>query len=398
MVRTIFQPAQAARASTLLVLAVLFAPCERVSRSQTLAAQQAPAHRPAGMAPGAGSLVVLSTVSSEALLVDPIANRVLARLPTGPEPGDFALSADGRFAYVTSFGWEPLPRDRAAAAPAQEGTGTPPAQRGVTVIDLHERRIHSIFQPGDYRQLGAVAAGEHGRLLWVSTEAENGVVELDASTGEVRMLWRTGGRGAADIAVSDDENLIFTANAETGNVTVIDRMTIVSSRVATGSRPGGLAVAPTGRELWVVNSGDNTISVVGDFRRPRELRRFPSGGLEPVGIVFHETRREAWIAHRESRTIAVLAMATGEMVAEIVLPGEPLDIVFSPDETRAYVSTPTGRSLFTIDVASRRVEDAHAVDSMDGGSIDGAIRDGAIRDGMAPSATAEGRFRGSGGA
>ena len=363
--------------------------CDRVSRGHALAAQQDPLPRSETTAPGPASLVVLSSTSDEALLVDPAGGRLLARLPTGPDPRHFALSADGRFAYVTSYAWEPAPGDPATRVPsADTGQGTPAHRRGVTVIDLHARRIHSVFQPGDYRQLGAAASGEGGQLLWVASEAENGVAELDAHTGEVRMLWKTGGKGAADIAVSDDESRIFTANAGTGDVTVINRMTVVSSRIATGSRPSGLALAPSGNELWVVNSGENTISVVAGFRSPREVRKLPSGGLEPVRIVFHGTRREAWVAHRGSRTIAVLAMASGERVAEIVLPDEPRDIIFSDDGTRAYVPSPAAGQVYTIDVASRRLEDAHAVDSADGAAYQGP----------SDSAKAKLRLRGSGGA
>ena len=364
-VRTISQPF-GARISTVLVLSVAVVLCDRASRGHRLAAQQGPIPEPGATSPGPASLVVLSSTSSEALLVDPVGGGVLARLPTGPEPRNFALSADGRFAYVTSYAWEPSPGDAAGRGQSTEtGESTPPDRRGVTVIDLRAQRVHSVFQPGDYRQLGAVASGEGGHLLWVATEAENGVVELDASTGEVRMLWKTGGRGSVDIAVSDDESRIFTANAETDDMTVINRMTIVSARVATGSRPGGLAVAPSGDEVWVVNSGENTVSVVAELRSPREVRKFPSGGLEPVRIVFHSTRREAWVSHRGSRTIAVLAMASGERVAEIVLPDEPGDIIFSDDETRAYVPSLAGQ-VYTIDVESRQLQDAHAVDSIDG--------------------------------
>ena len=174
----------------------------------------------------------------EALLVDAVRNRVVAILPTGPDARDVALSPDGRFAYVTSYGWEPGTEDRAG--------NTPLRRRGVTVIDLEERQVHAIFQPADYRQLGAIAVGEGGDRLWVTSEAENGVVELDAHTGEVRMLWKTGGSDPADIAVSDDGDHVFTANAGSDDVMVIDRVTVISTRVPAGRRPAGVAVARGG--------------------------------------------------------------------------------------------------------------------------------------------------------
>ena len=301
-------------------------------------------------------LMMSGAAAPRVLLVDPLRYRVVASLPTGPDARGVALSPDGRFAYVTSYAWEPEPTGSGDAAPSPDGgAGAPPLRRGVTVIDLEARSVHAVFQPRDYRQLGAIAVGEGGARLWMTSEAENGVVEVDARTGEVMMLWRTGGQGATDIAVSRDGRRVFTTNSGSDDVAVIDRLTVLSRRVPTGRRPGGVAVAPAGDEVWVVNSGDHTISVFGDFDDLRELRRFPSGGEEPVRIAFHAGRREAWISHRASRTVTVAAMASGERIGEISLPGEPREILFSDDGARAYILSPASQRVYTIAVASRRL-------------------------------------------
>ena len=300
-------------------------------------------------------LLTADVATPRALLVDPLDHRVLASVPTGPDARDVALSPDGRFAYITSYAWEPAPRASGNTASSDRGAGAPLMRRGVTVIDLEARRLHAVFQPRDYRQLGAVAVGESGDRLWMTTETENGVAEIDARTGQVLMLWRTGGRGATDIAVSRDGRRVFTANSESDDVAVIDRLTVLSKRVPTGRRPGGVAVTPAGNEVWVANSGEHTISVLGDFEQPRELRRFPSGGEEPVRIAFHGVRREAWISHRASRTVTVAAITSGERIAEIPLPGEPQEILFSRDGARAYVLSPKDQRVYTIAVAARRL-------------------------------------------
>lgn len=301
-------------------------------------------------------LLTAGVATPMALLVDPLGHGVVASLPTGPDARGVALSPDGRFAYVTSYAWEPAPQaSRNTGSAVEGGVGVPLLRRGVTVIDLEARRVHAVFQPRHYRQLGAVAVGEGGDRLWVTTETENGVAEVDARTGEVLMLWRTGGRGATDIAVSPDGRRVFTANSESDDVAVIDRLTVLSKRIPTGRRPGGVAVTPAGNEAWVANSGEHTISVLGNFEQPRELRRFPSGGEEPVRIAFHRARREAWISHRASRTVTVAAMASGERLAEIPLPGEPQEILFSRDGGRAYILSPKEQRVYTIAVAARRL-------------------------------------------
>ncbi len=195
------------------------------------------------------------------------------------------------------------------------------------------------------------------------SQAEGGVVELDAHTGEVKMLWKTGGASVDAVAVSHDARRVFVSSTESDEVTIIDRLTVVPTRVATGRRPTGLAVTPDGRELWVANSGENTISVIKGIRRPREIERFPSGGMEPVKISFHAGRNEAWISNRGSRTVTVLDVASAAQVAEISLPGEPHTVTFSNDGHHAYVSSPGGHQVFTIDVESRAL-----IGSLDTGS------------------------------
>ena len=78
------------------------------------------------------------------------------------------------------------------------------------------------------------------------SQAEGGVVELDAHTGEVKMLWKTGGASVDAVAVSHDARRVFVSSTESDEVTIIDRLTVVPTRVATGRRPTGLAVTPDG--------------------------------------------------------------------------------------------------------------------------------------------------------
>lgn len=289
-----------------------------------------------------GALVVLSGTGAEAVLIDPIHNRVLARFPTGPDPQGVALSPDGRFAYVTSYGWDP-----AGASSA-----------GVTVLDLERRQVHAVYQPGDYRNLGGISVGEGGERLWMTSEAEGGVVELDAHTGEVKMLWKTGSPISDDVTVSPDGRRVYVSNTESNEITIIDRITVVPSRIATGQGPTGLALTPDGRDLWVANGGDNTISLIKGRRRPKEVDRFPSGGLEPVRVSFHEGRNEAWVSNRGSRTVTILDATSHEVLGEIALQGEPRSVTFSNDGHHAYVSSPLSHQVFVIDVAARGMIEA----------------------------------------
>ncbi len=315
-------------------------------------------------------LVVLDRAAGEAVLVDPGTRAVLARLPTGRAPTEVTVSPDGRFAYVSSAGGAPaggLPVAEAAstgdgdtdtgARPASAGAeaGAPPARgaRGtVTVLDLQSRTVRATFEPGAYRGLRGIGLNRTGRRLWITAEADSGVLELDARDGTLLMMWKTGGARGRSLAVSPDGRKLYVANAGSDSVTVIDRLTVAAQRIPTGAGPTGLALSPSGRELWVANRADHTVTVLDTYHHA-PLLTLPSGGAEPVRVRFRPDGREVWIAHRGSHTLSVFETGCRHRIAEVRLPGAPGDLLFSPDGRRAYVSLPERGEVAVLDVATR---------------------------------------------
>jgi YVTN family beta-propeller protein len=300
----------------------------------------------------AGTLVVVSGEADEALLIDPSSQRVLGRFQTGPDPREVAMSPDGRFAYVTSYGWVPG-LDDATASVAGEATLSSPDGRGVTVLDLAQRRVHATFQPRDYLNLEAIRVADDGRRLWM-TSREGGVVELDAHTGEVKMLWKTESTDPGTLTVTRDSRRVYVANTDSDQVTMIDRVTVVPEQVRTGSRPRGLALSNDQRELWVANSGDHTISVI-NTRRLEEEARFSSGGVGPTRLRFSPSGSEVWVSHRGTQDVVVLDVASAAVLARIPIDGEPRSLTFSDDGTQVFVSVPSRHRVDVLDVSEREV-------------------------------------------
>ena len=316
---------------------------------------------------GSGTLVVVSGGANEALLIDPSSGRVLGRYPTGPDPRGVALSPDGRYAYITSYGWTP-----GGDAPSASSDGADPTalgaagSRAVTVLDLVERRVHAVFQPRDYTNLESIRVADDGRRLWM-TSVDGGIVELDARTGEVKMLWQTGGADSGTLSVTRDSRRVWVANTELDMVTVIDRVTVVPSHVRIGQRPEGLALSPDESEVWVANSGDHTISVV-NARRIEEEARFSSGGVGPTKLQFSPAGNEVWVSHRGTQEVTVLDVASAAVIGRIPIEGEPRSLAFSDDGERVFVSVPSRHLVYAVDVRERRV-----IGSLDAGRLPAGV-------------------------
>ena len=304
------------------------------------------------------ALVVVNSKDAQAVLVDPLTQEILARLPTGPDPREVAVSPDGRYAYVTSHvGDAALSGDVLlgdAPAPANGSVADSSRFATVTVLDLESRKVLTTFRPGPFGQLHGIWVGHSGERLWMTAEADSGIVELNAHTGEVLMLWKTGGAMSHTVVAGPQNRRVYVANGSSSSITVIDRFTVVPTRIKTGRGPEGLALSPNSGELWVSNRGDHTVTII-DTDDLKELARFPSGGLDPVRLRFHPDGLEVWVANRQSRSIAVIDVASAAVLETIELAVEPRSIVFSAAGDRAFVSSPLSHEVYMIDVATRTV-------------------------------------------
>lgn len=283
-------------------------------------------------------LVVMSRTGSQATLVDPDTHEVLVRLPAGSAASEVALSPDGRFAYV--------PNHSGRASLTEPGT--------VTVLDLVDRRVETVYQPEGYRGLRDVTVGANGRRMWLTSEADSGIVELDAATGTVLMMWKTGAAKSHRVVITPDLRKLYVANGASDSVTVINRQTVVAKRIPAGLHPEDLDVAPNGRWVWVANRGDHTVSVI-HARKDKLVATLPSGGQEPVRVRFRPDGYEVWVANYGSNSVAIFDRFKQEQIATVELEAGPWDILFSPDGRRAFVSAPDQNLVYVIDVDTREV-------------------------------------------
>lgn len=333
----------------------------------------------------AGALVVLSGGAAEALLIDPATRSVLGRFPTGPDPREVAVSPDGRYAYVTSYAWQPTRQvrtgDRGEGIAYWDAASSDIATSGraVTVLDLADRSVHAVFQPGTYRNLQGIRVGKDGRRIWMTAERDSAIVEVDATTGDVLMLWKTGGADPSSLTVTRDNRRLFVANSGSDYLTMIDRATVVPSRITTGRNPEAIALSQGEKELWVVNRGDHTITVI-DTRKLREVASFPSGGTGPTRLAFNPAGNEVWVSHAGSRDVVILDVVSAAVLDRIPFDAEPRSIAFSASGAAAFVSAPQRHQVYVIDTGTREI-----VDTLDAGSHPSGVAWGGQR--MPPRGT-----------
>jgi YVTN family beta-propeller protein len=292
------------------------------------------------------TLIVLNKSDHEAALVHPETFTVMARVPTGKGPHEAAVSPDGRTAYVTNYGSFAIFKE--GERPRME------PGRSITVIDLQARKVKATFDLGDFRQPHGIAVSRNGKLLWVTVEGSQAVLELDAASGQVLKSWKTAQNVSHMVEPTPDERKLYVANIGSGSVTVINRSTDEVKSIPTGAGAEGIAATRDGKQVWVTNRGANTISVL-DTATDQILASFESGGAMPIRVKFTVDGKQAWVSNARSNAVTVFDVATRELIGKIEVGAVPVGIQMTPDGRRAFVANTNDNKVTVMDVASRTV-------------------------------------------
>jgi YVTN family beta-propeller protein len=301
---------------------------------------------PAAPASSGGTLLVLNKSDHEVAIVDPASRKVVAKLPTGRGPHEVAVSPDGRLAYVANYGAHGLFR------PGETPKFEPGAS--LTVVDLEKRAVRATYDLTPHAQPHGISVSRDGRLVWVTVEGSQSVLELEAASGKILRSWKTGQEVSHMLVPTPDERKLYVANIGSGSVTVVDRASGAVKSVPTGAGAEGVDVSPDGREVWVTNRGANTVSVL-DTKTDVVAATLESGGKFPIRIKFTPDGRQAWVSNAMSNAVAVFDVASRKPVGTIEVGAVPVGILITPDGKRAYVANTNANQVTAIDVAARRV-------------------------------------------
>jgi len=290
-------------------------------------------------------LIVLNKSDHEAVLVDPATLKPVARIATGRGPHEVAISRDGRLAYVSNYGMYGVFR---------EGQRVNEPGNTISVLDLETRAVKDTFDLGTYAKPHGIAVSRDGKRLWVTCEDSRAVLELDAGTGAVLEAWKTEQETSHMIVPAADETKLFVANIRSGSATIIERATDRVTSLFTAPGAEGIDVSPDGREVWVTNRADSSISVL-DARRDTVIAKIESGGRFPIRVKFTPDGREAWVSCLQSDAVTVFDARTRQLLSTIPVGAAPVGIQMTPDGKRAYVANTNADLVTVIDVATRKV-------------------------------------------
>lgn len=304
------------------------------------------------------SLLVLSKVDRTLTIVDPVSLKAVAKVPAGDDPHEVVASADGRFAFVSNYGYG--------------------AYHTITVVDLVAQKVQRTVDVGPLRGPHGLAFAE-GKL-WFTAEVAKAIARYDPESHQVDWVLGLGQNRTHMIDVFPGASRIMTTNVNSGTVSILDKVTVQpqgpvpgaqtdrpnyvqphgppvdwnQTVVSVGKGPEGFAVSPDGKEAWIGNGLDGTVSIV-DLAAKKVVEIIPAGIPGINRVKFTPDGRLVLLSSLRNPYLTVFDAASRRKIRQVPVGHASEGILVQPDGARIFVSCSPDDSVAVIDTKTLRV-------------------------------------------
>lgn len=305
------------------------------------------------------SLLVLSKQEHTLSVVDPSSLRVVATVPVGEDPHEVIASDDGATAYVSNYGFG--------------------AYNTLTVVDLVTNKPLRTVNLGPLR--GPHGLAFSGGKTWFTAEAAKAIARYDPATHKVDWILGTGQNRTHMIYVSKDGQRIVTTNVSSGTVSIIEQEPVrmpgppPGAQGAPGMPPGGpgggaartdwnetvvrvgngsegFDISPDGKEIWVANAQDGTISII-DFHEKKVVQTLAANVRGGNRLKFTPDGKRVLVS--SGPELVVLDASARSVVKRIPIGRGSGGVLVEPDGARAFVACGPDNYVAVIDLKSLTV-------------------------------------------
>jgi YVTN family beta-propeller protein len=300
------------------------------------------------------SLLALSKVEQTLSIIDPTTVTVVARIPAGPDPHEVIASDDGKFAYISNYGYG--------------------VYNTITVVDLVAQKALPVIDLGALR--GPHGLAYAGGKLYFTAEAAKAIGSYDPATQKIDWILGTGQDRTHMIYFiprTAGMDRIITTNVTSATVSVIEKSPLPDPPPLPADRPAhkervqwpqtvipvgqaseGFDVSPDRKEIWVANAHDGTISII-DLDAKKVVQTLDANVRSANRLKFTPDGKLAFVSTLGAPDLVVLDAATRKEVKRVPIGRGAAGILMQPDGQRAYVSCTPDDYIAVIDLKSLTV-------------------------------------------
>ncbi len=281
-------------------------------------------------------LLILSKNDQLMSIVDPTNLKILAQVPTGPDPHEIGASDDGTRAYISNYGGG--------------------AYNTLTVVDLVNRKALGTIDLGALR--GPHGLHYSGGKVWFTAEAAKAVGSVDPATNKIDLVLGSGQDGTHMIYAFADQSRLVATNVGSGSVTFFEkragpRQNWSSTTLPAGPRSEGFDVTPDGKTVWTANAGNGTITMI-DIAT-KTVANFSPNVQGANRLKFTPDGTMALVSTLGAPDLRIIRVSDHTDVKRIPVGTGAAGIQIQPDGARAYVACSPDNYVAVIDLRSMQV-------------------------------------------
>jgi DNA-binding beta-propeller fold protein YncE len=314
------------------------------------------------------ALLVLEKSDDSLAFVDPTSLKILGRVPVGQDPHEIITSSSGKVAYISNYG------------------GNDSNLNTIAVVDLVTRKPLPAINLGALRSPHGLAFA--GGKLYFTVETNKAFGRYDPASQKIDWILGTGQDRTHMIEVSEGFDRIFTANVNSGTISIIEqvmpplpppaappgggpppgpgpgpgapRKTWNVTNVPAGRGSEGFDVSPDGREIWAANALEGTITII-DVASKKAVQTLPISVNHANRLKFTPDGQRVLVsglgggAVSKGFNLEILDAATRKEIKQLSLGGGSAGILIVPDGSRAFIAVSEKNKVAVVDLKSLEV-------------------------------------------
>ncbi|MDE3199498.1 MAG: beta-propeller fold lactonase family protein [Acidobacteriota bacterium] len=288
-------------------------------------------------------------------IVNPATLKVLGKVDEAGFTGhEVAASPDGKFAFVPVYG------NSGVGSPGTNGTK-------MVKIDLATQKIVGTLDFGHGVRPHCPVFGPKDGMLYVTTELDKTVSVVDPNTMKIVGSIPTGQEQSHMLAISHDGLRGYTANVGPGTVSVLEmKARKLIKVISISGDTQRIAISNDDRWVFTADQTKPQLAVI-DTKTLSVTKWIPIDGMGYGGAMMHDGRWFLMTVPKKSE-IQVVDLKTMQVARKISTMADPEEVIITPDDKTAWVSSPATGSVAQIDLAKwemvHKVETGHNSDGL----------------------------------
>jgi YVTN family beta-propeller protein len=275
-----------------------------------------------------GTVLLASSKGNHTLaIVDPASDRVIAKMPIGPDPHEVAVSDDGRTGFVSNMGTSSLHR--------------------IDVLDLVRQRALDPIDTGPLTGVHGLAFA--GGKLWFTAQGAMVIARWDPASRQVDWIMGTGQSWTHMIVVMPDLMRIYATNVMSGAVSVFDLQPTKHTLVPTEAGTEGFDVSPDGKELWTASSRSGQIYII-DTAEKKVSQILDAKALGANRVKFTPDGNKVFISSLRSGDLLVYDAKARSEIKRVPVGSGCAGVLVPPEGKRAYVACASDNYVAVVDI------------------------------------------------